>query len=178
MNLPNLLTIFRLFVTSFFILAIHYGEFRIALWLFVVQAITDLLDGFLARILGEKTSLGALLDPLADKAMLVSSFVVLYLKDIVPLWVTSVVLMRDLILTLGYLILCKLFRNIEILPSALGKLTTFCQIATVVYVLWSDVRNYQNVFFYATATLTIITGIHYVFRGLLILKNKGQTATS
>src|SRR5512137_808650 len=118
MNLPNLLTIFRLFVTSFFILAIHYGEFRIALWLFVVQAITDLLDGFLARVLGEKTSLGALLDPLADKAMLVSSFIVLYLKDIVPLWVTSVVLMRDLILTLGYLILCKLFRNIEILPSA------------------------------------------------------------
>lgn len=178
MNLPNLLTIFRLFVTSFFILAIHYGEFRIALWLFVVQAITDLLDGFLARVLGEKTSLGALLDPLADKAMLVSSFIVLYLKDIVPLWVTSVVLMRDLILTLGYLILCKLFRNIEILPSALGKLTTFCQIATVVYVLWSDVRNYQNVFFYATATLTIITGIHYVYRGLLILKNKGQTAAS
>jgi cardiolipin synthase len=178
MNLPNLLTIFRLFVTSFFILAIHYGEFKIALWLFVVQAITDLLDGFLARVLGEKTSLGALLDPLADKAMLVSSFIVLYLKDIVPLWVTSVVLMRDLILTLGYLILCKLFRNIEILPSALGKLTTFCQIATVVYVLWSDVRNYQNVFFYATATLTIITGIHYVYRGLLILKNKSQTAAS
>jgi cardiolipin synthase len=178
MNLPNLLTIFRLFVTSFFILAIHYGEFKIALWLFVVQAITDLLDGFLARVLGEKTSLGALLDPLADKAMLVSSFIVLYLKDIVPLWVTSVVLMRDLILTLGYLILCKLFRNIEILPSALGKLTTFCQIGTVVYVLWSDARSYQNVFFYATATLTIITGIHYVYRGLLILKNKGQTAAS
>jgi cardiolipin synthase len=178
MNLPNLLTIFRLFVTSFFILAIHYGEFRIALWLFVVQAITDLLDGFLARVLGEKTSLGALLDPLADKAMLVSSFVVLYLKDIVPLWVMSIVLMRDLILTLGYLILCKLFRNIEILPSFLGKLTTFCQIGTVVYVLWSDVRNYQNFFFYATAALTIITGIHYVYRGLLILKNKSQTTTS
>lgn len=178
MNLPNLLTIFRLFVTSFFILAIHYGEFKIALWLFMVQAITDLLDGFLARVLGEKTSLGAFLDPLADKVMLVSSFIVLYLKDIVPLWVTSVVLMRDLILTLGYLQLNRLFRNIEILPSALGKLTTFVQIGTVVYVLWSDLRSYQNFFYYATATLTIVTGIHYIIQGLQILHNKGQRPTS
>jgi len=178
MNLPNLLTILRLFVTSFFILAIQYGEFRIALWLFVVQAVTDLLDGFLARVLGEKTSLGALLDPLADKAMLVSSFVVLYLKDIVPLWVTSVVLLRDLILTLGYLILCKLFRKIEIVPSVLGKLTTFCQIGTVVYILWSGERSYQNFFYYTTVALTIITGIHYIYDGLRILKNKGQRVTS
>ena len=174
MNIPNLLTIFRLFVTSFFILSIHYGEFKIALWLFVVQAITDSLDGFLARVLKEKTSLGALLDPLADKTMLVSSFIVLYLKDIVPFWVTVIVLTRDLILTLGYLGLCKLFGKIEILPSTLGKLTTFCQIATVVYVLWSDVRSYQNFFFYTTAALTIITGIHYVYQGVLIIKNKGR----
>jgi cardiolipin synthase (CMP-forming) len=178
MNLPNLLTILRLFVTSFFILAIQYGEFRIALWLFVVQAITDLLDGFLARVLGEKTSLGAILDPLADKAMLVSSFIVLYLKDIVPLWVTTVVLMRDLTLTLGYLMLCKLFGKIEVLPSVLGKLTTFCQIGTVVYVLWSDARSYQNFFFYATTALTVVTGIHYIYDGLKILKNKGQRITS
>lgn len=176
MNLPNLLTIFRLFVTSFFILAIHYGEFRIALWLFLVQAITDLLDGFLARVLGEKTSLGAFLDPLADKAMLVSSFIVLYLKDIVPLWITSIVLMRDIILTLGYLLICKFVGKIEILPSVLGKLTTFFQIGTVVYVLWSDLRAYQDFFFYPTAALTVITGIHYVYQGVLIIKNKGRAA--
>ena len=174
MNIPNLLTIFRLFVTSFFILAIHYGEFKIALWLFVVQAITDLLDGFLARVLGEKTSLGALLDPLADKAMLVSSFFVLYIKDIVPFWVTFIVLMRDLVLTLGYIILCKLFGKIEVIPSILGKITTFCQIGTVVYVLWSDTRSYQDFFFYPTIALTIITGLHYVYQGILIIKNKGR----
>lgn len=174
MNIPNLLTIFRLFVTSFFILAIHYGEFKIALWLFVVQAITDLLDGFLARVLGEKTSLGALLDPLADKAMLVSSFFVLYIKDIVPFWVTFIVLMRDLVLTLGYIILCKLFGKIEVIPSILGKITTFCQIGTVVYVLWSDTRSYQDFFFYPTIALTIITGLHYIYQGVLIIKNKGS----
>jgi cardiolipin synthase len=178
MNIPNLLTIFRLFVTSFFILAIHYGEFRIALWLFVVQAITDLLDGFLARVLGEKTSLGALLDPLADKAMLVSSFIVLYMKDIVPFWVTFIVLMRDVVLTAGYLLICKYIGKIEIIPSVLGKLTTFCQIGTVVYVLWSDLRAYQDFFFYPTAALTIITGIHYVYQGILITKNKGRVAAT
>ncbi len=174
MNIPNLLTTFRLFVTVFFILAIHYGEFRLALWLFVVQAITDLLDGFLARALGAKTSLGALLDPLADKAMLVSSFIVLYLKDIVPLWVTFIVLMRDLILTFGYLILCKLFGKIEIIPSILGKITTFFQIGTVVYVLWSEARSYQDFFYYPTIALTIITGLHYIYQGVLIIKNKGR----
>jgi cardiolipin synthase len=178
MNIPNLLTTFRLFVTVFFILAIHYGEFRIALWLFVVQAITDLLDGFLARALGAKTSLGALLDPLADKAMLVSSFIVLYLKDIVPLWVTLIVLMRDFVLTFGYLILCKLFGKIEIIPSILGKITTFFQIGTVVYVLWSETRSYQDFFYYPTIALTIITGLHYIYQGILIIKNKGRVAAS
>ncbi|HNQ46916.1 MAG TPA: CDP-alcohol phosphatidyltransferase family protein [Syntrophorhabdus sp.] len=178
MNIPNLLTIFRLFLTSFFILAIHYGEFRIALWLFVVQAITDLLDGFLARVLGEKTSLGALLDPLADKTMLVSSFIVLYMKGIVPLWVTFIVLIRDFVLTFGYLILCKLFGKIEVIPSTLGKITTFCQIGTVVYVLWSDTRSYQDLFFYPTVALTIITGLHYVYQGILIIKNKGRVTVT
>lgn len=174
MNIPNLLTIFRLFITSFFILAIHYGKFTIALWLFVIQAITDLLDGFLARVLGEKTSLGALLDPLADKAMLVSSFIVLYIKDVVPFWVTFIVLTRDIVLTVGYLILCKLFGKIEIIPSVLGKITTFCQIGTVVYVLWSDARSYQDFFFYPTIALTIITGLHYIYQGVIIIKNKGR----
>jgi cardiolipin synthase len=178
MNLPNLLTIFRLFVTSFFILAIHYGEFRIALWLFVVQAVTDLLDGFLARVLKEKTSLGAFLDPLADKAMLVSSFIVLSMKGIIPVWTTSIVILRDVVLTIGYFIICKVVGKIDIIPSVLGKLTTFCQIGTVVYVLWSDVRTYQDFFFYPTAALTLITGIHYVCQGILIIKNKGRvTAT-
>jgi cardiolipin synthase len=174
MNIPNLLTIFRLFVTGFFILAIQYGEFRIALWLFVVQAITDLLDGFLARILKEKTSLGAFLDPLADKAMLVSSFIVLSMKGIIPLWMTSIVILRDVVLTVGYLIICKAIGKIEILPSVLGKLTTFCQIGTVVYVLWSDLREYQDLFFYPTAALTIMTGMHYVYQGIIIMKNKGR----
>ena len=178
MNIPNLLTIFRLFLTSFFIPAIHYGEFRIALWLFVVQAITDLLDGFLARVLGEKTSLGALLDPLADKTMLVSSFIVLYMKGIVPLWVTFIVLIRDFVLTFGYLILCKLFGKIEVIPSTLGKITTFCQIGTVVYVLWSDTRSYQDLFFYPSVVLTIITGLHYVYQGILIIKNKGRVTVT
>lgn len=174
MNIPNLLTISRLFVTSFFILAIHYNEFKIALWLFVVQAITDLLDGFLARVLKKKTSLGAFLDPLADKAMLVSSFIVLSLKGVIPLWITAIVISRDIVLTIGYLLICKFVGKIEIVPSVLGKLTTFFQIGTIVYVLWSDLRPYQDFFFYPTAILTLITGIHYVCQGILILKNKGR----
>ncbi len=92
----------------------------------MVQAITDLLDGFLARVLGEKTSLGALLDPLADKAMLVSSFFTSALyKRYCALLGNVYCSHRDLVLTLGYIILCKLFGKMKVIPSILGKITTF-----------------------------------------------------
>lgn len=177
MNLPNILSVFRLFITSFFIIAIYYGRFKLALVLFVLQGITDLLDGLLARLLRAKTSLGAYLDPLADKVMLVSSYVVLCLIGIVPLWVTSIVLLRDIIVPLGFLLLYKLSYKMEVSPSLLGKITTFCQIVTVVYILWSDVRAYEDVFFFATALVTALSGLHYIFVGLRIFFSKRPAYT-
>jgi cardiolipin synthase len=176
MNLPNLLSISRLFVTIFFILAIYHGRFKLALVLFALQGISDMLDGFLARVMGAKTSLGAFLDPLADKVMLVSSYAVLFILGIVPLWVLSVVLLRDLVVSSGFLYLYKTSCKLEVSPSLLGKITTFCQIGTIVYILWSEVRMYQDQFFYATAILTILSGGQYVFRGFRILFSKNPAA--
>ena len=158
-------------------MAIYYGRFKLALGLFVLQGITDLLDGLLARLLKAKTSLGAYLDPLADKVMLVSSYVVLCLIDIVPLWVTSIVLLRDIIVPSGFLLLYKLSYKVEVSPSLLGKITTFCQIITVVYILWSDVRAYEEIFFYVTALVTALSGIHYVFVGFRIYFNQRPVYT-
>ena len=174
MNLPNLLSIFRLFITAFFVIAINYGRFDIALLLFIVQAISDLLDGFLARIMGAKTYLGAFLDPLADKVMLVFSYIALSIHGVIPLWVTLAVLIRDVIISIGFLILYKLSYKTKPTPSILSKITTLSQICTVVYVLWSNERAYSKPFFYATVALTVLSGCQYVAKGLVIFCKKKE----
>jgi|WetSurMetagenome_2_1015567.scaffolds.fasta_scaffold271668_2 cardiolipin synthase (CMP-forming) len=169
MNIPNILSIFRLFVTIFFVLAVNQGRLRLALLLFVLQGVSDLLDGFLARIMNKRTSLGAFLDPIADKAMLVSAYVVLYLHDIIPLWVTLVVLLKDVVMAIGFLILYKVFGKIRLIPSIYGKTATLLQILTVVYVLWSEGDAYSAYFFYPTAVITIVAMVLYMVRGFSIL---------
>jgi cardiolipin synthase len=169
MTIPNLLSVLRLFITIFFIIAIYEDRMRTALLLFLLQAFTDLLDGFLARTMGSKTRLGAFLDPLADKAMLLSAYVVLNLKGIVPLWLTWTVLLRDIVLVTGFAVLYKLSLQGNPMPSYWGKMTTFFQILTIVYILWSMDRTYAPFFFYPTALITVISGIHYVSRGIRII---------
>jgi cardiolipin synthase (CMP-forming) len=169
MNLPNLLSIFRLVITVFFILAVNKAQFRIALYLFIIQGVSDLLDGFLARVMSKKTALGAFLDPVADKTMLVSAYTVLCMRDVVPIWITSIVLIRDLVLCIGFLALRKFSIRFSLSPSIWGKATTGLQILTVVYILWSDTRDYGTYFFWITASFTIISGLHYVFIGLRML---------
>ncbi len=172
MNVPNLLSIFRLVVTVFFILAVNNGQFRLALYLFIIQGVSDLLDGFLARVMGKKTALGAFLDPVADKTMLVSAYIVLCIHNLLPLWITAIVLIRDLVLAMGFLALRKVGIRFRLSPSILGKATTGFQILAVVYVLWSDSRAYGTYFFLTTALFTIVSGLHYVTVGLRMLSRK------
>jgi cardiolipin synthase (CMP-forming) len=172
MNLPNLLSLFRLFITAFFIVLISYQQFRLALLLFIVQALSDLLDGFLARRMDAKTSLGAYLDPLADKVMLASSYLVLMFQKIIPAWLVVTVLVRDLIITLGFFLLTRRTVRLEPVPTMVSKTTTVFQMLTVVYVLWSTERAFDSMFFYATALLTAVSGIQYIMVGFGILFRK------
>lgn len=169
MNLPNLLSLFRLFVTLFFILLAAYGRFRLALFLFVLQALSDLLDGFFARRMGAKTNLGAYLDPLADKVMLASSYIVLCFRGIVPFWLVAVVLARDIVISLGFLLLLKRGLQTDPAPSLVSKTTTVLQMLTIVYVLWSADRSFDVFFYYATALLTAVSGLQYVLIGWNVL---------
>lgn len=177
-NLPNIISIFRFFITFYFIYAVYQGRLRLALYLFLIQGISDLLDGFIARVMGRKTELGAYLDPIADKTMLVAAFVMLYIVGIIPLWLTALVLGRDIVIAVGYLILYCYARDVKPRPSIFGKITTVLQIVTILYALWSwsggdsVMQGYNLLFFTATALATIISGAHYVFGGLRTLKNR------
>jgi cardiolipin synthase (CMP-forming) len=172
MNLPNILSLFRLCLTAFFILAMTYQRYTAALALFVAQAISDLLDGFFARMMHKKTDLGAWLDPIADKVMLVSSYLVLGFQEIIPLWVMAVVLLRDAVLVLGFLFLHLFSYRIVPSPSLLGKMTTLFQMVTVLYLLWSVTREFQAYFFYGVAAFTVLSGLQYVVLGITALSRK------
>jgi cardiolipin synthase len=172
MNLPNVLSVFRLFVTAFFILLAAYGHFRLALALFVLQAISDLLDGFFARRMGAKTTLGAYLDPLADKVMLASSYIVLSVQGIIPYVLTVVVIVRDIVISAGFLLLLKKGLKVSPAPSFISKTTTVFQMLTVVYVLWSGHRSFESFFVYVTGLRTLVSGLQYIFIGGQVLFRK------
>jgi len=130
-HLPNLLTLLRLLLVPPVAWLILSGTYGAALLLFVLAAVSDALDGFLARRFGWSSRLGALLDPLADKLLLVVSCVCLSLAGLIPGWLALLVLARDLLIVAGSF--CYRWRvgSLEIRPSRLGKLSTFLQSALV-----------------------------------------------
>jgi len=175
MNVPNLLSLFRIVITFFFILAVYNDRSMLALGLFVLQGITDVLDGFIARVMSKKTNLGAFLDPIADKTMLVAALVMLSIKDKVPLGLTLLVISKDLVVAVGFLLLYRLGRTFKPVPSIFGKITTACQILTILYALWFYERTneYGVVFFGVigvTAFFTVLSGLHYIYVGIRLLR--------
>jgi cardiolipin synthase (CMP-forming) len=173
MNLPNILSLFRLVLTFFFVIAVVYQRFHLALFLFILQAVSDLLDGFFARRMGTKTVLGAYLDPLADKVMLASAYIVLNVQNRIPLWLVVIVLGRDIVIASGFFLLLKKGLSMGPVPTFLSKATTVFQMLTVVYVLFLSVpRPLDHIFFYMTALLTIVTGCQYVLSGWTVFFKK------
>jgi cardiolipin synthase len=166
-TVPNQLTFLRLGFLPFFLISIYYGRYGWAIALLVAAAVTDALDGLLARRLNQKTELGAYLDPIADKLILSSSFFLLALKGKLDWWLTILVLSRDvLILTIAAVVLAVTSHR-SFPPSLFGKLTTFTQILLVVLVIagaaldnvWLDRAG--TAFVYLVAAFTVISGLHY-----------------
>jgi cardiolipin synthase len=183
MNVPNLLSLFRILITFFFILAVYHDRLDYALYLFVLQGVTDLLDGFIARVMSKKTNLGAYLDPIADKTMLVGAFVMLSIKGIVPVWLPALIVLKDLVVAVGFFLLYRLGRTIKPVPTIFGKITTTLQILAVLYILlinifsWSNMRFYSDAFIFVTAFFTVLTGCHYVYVGIQML-HEGRASKS
>jgi cardiolipin synthase (CMP-forming) len=134
-NLANLLTVLRFCAVPVVIVAIANQLWTLAFWLFVAAGVTDAIDGYLARHHGMATEVGAYLDPLADKALLVSIYVTLALNGIMPSWVAALVVTRD-VMIIGAVIISWIMDNpVEINPLRLSKANTLAQIALVALVL-------------------------------------------
>jgi cardiolipin synthase len=171
MNIPNLLTLLRIILVPIVVIFLIQGSFPKAMITFVAAALTDALDGFLARTLGQQTVLGAYLDPIADKALLASSFVTLSVLHVIPGWLTVIVISRDIVILLGILILSMMSIAVKIRPTAVSKITTAIQLITVLTVLSN--RCFPGYIpeislaglFWLTAFFTIVSGLDYIMRG-------------
>jgi cardiolipin synthase (CMP-forming) len=176
LTLANRLTILRILLTPAIAIFLLYRYTAIALVLFVAAGITDGLDGFVARRRGQRTAVGMVLDPLADKLLLASAIIVLTILRELPRWFTIIIVSRDLILIGGSVILYMFLEKISTPPSWLGKATTGLQIATVLLAMLDNFAPALRVALLPmavlTAAVTIGSGLHYVWRGMRLLNDQ------
>ncbi|TAN43371.1 MAG: CDP-alcohol phosphatidyltransferase family protein [Nitrospirae bacterium] len=169
-NIPNTLTIARIVIIPVFVTAIIYAKYDYALYLFVVAMLTDLLDGLFARLADQKTELGTFLDPLADKFLLVTSFILFSLYGWIPKWLAVTIISRDLIVVIGWVLLSLIFHRSKVEPVLLGKAAIASQLLLLAYILLSltqpSIPPVPKVFVMLTAGLTALSGIQYIYKGL------------
>jgi cardiolipin synthase len=177
MGLANQLTILRIFLIPVFIILIGYNKPLYALVVFIVAGITDALDGFVARKFNQITTLGKILDPIADKALLVSSFIFIYTSDLqvrFPYWYVVIVISRDVYILLGSALIYFMKGFIDVRPSIFGKATTFFQILSVVSVLVANItavpESLVNGIIYTATFFTVLSTITYTYDGIQQIK--------
>lgn len=173
LNIPNTLTLLRIAAIPAIVIALDYDQFASAFLLFVAAGITDGLDGAIARTMNTRTDLGAYMDPLADKGLVIALLFSLTSLGSVPGWVLTIILTRDIVCLGGYLLLFFVTgEQIEVKPSRIGKMATFLQISGVggaLFVLWQpDLASLvpAKLVLEAAALTTAGAGAQYVTRGL------------
>lgn len=166
MNIPNFLSFVRIFSVPVFIWMVLNHHYLWALSLFVLAAITDALDGYLAKKWNQITEIGKFLDPLADKILLISSFVTLTVNGLIPLWITLIVVTRDLVIIIGALVFQVLTGSLRIEPLNISKINTVLQIIFIIIILWGD--NYPFPHWLINSLLAIVT-ITTLFSGLFYI---------
>lgn len=177
-NLANKISITRIILIPFFIAAIVYSKTEIALVLFIMAIISDGLDGFIARTFKQKTVFGTILDPVADKLLLVSAYICLSIVNTIPPhlkmppYVPIIIISRDVIIVLGSVMVHFIRGDLKISPSIIGKITTFFQMITIVSIL---IRFEYSSFIWNTAViLTILSGLDYVMKGSRLLSENNS----
>lgn len=166
---PNLLTLLRICLMPFLVAAVLENRYGLGFGLFLVAGLTDALDGTLARVLKQRTMLGQYLDPVADKLLLSTLFVVLTHKGLIPTTVTALVFGRDLGILLVAALLYAAVGRREFSPSIYGKANTLAQVTAIAAVLLHQLVNalwvveFRRLALGATAALTVISGLHYTW---------------
>jgi cardiolipin synthase len=176
-NIPNILTVVRILLTPLFVIFLLKDMFPHALVVFTVAGISDALDGLIARCFNQRTLLGAYIDPIADKLLVMSAFISLAVLGIIPSWLAVVVISRDILIVLGIAVFAITGINIEIRPNVDSKCTTVVQLTTVILVLLGQVTSsvfiikYLPVLYWLTAGLVITSGMRYLYIGLNLFQN-------
>jgi cardiolipin synthase (CMP-forming) len=171
MNIPNLITILRLILVPVVVVMINQGHWAVAFALFTLAGISDAVDGFIARRFNMRTEFGAYIDPLADKALLVSIYVTLSVVNVLPGWIAIVVVSRDIMIFAAILVSRLMERPMEIRPLLVSKLNTAAQIAFAGLVLAAmafdaGTPRLVEIGMWVVAVLTVVSGIGYLGRWL------------
>ena len=183
LTVANLLTVLRLILIPVFVTALYYERFVWALAVFFIAAVIDGLDGLVARSFNQKTQLGAILDPMADKLLLVTAFVILSLPrftltDPIPFWLTATAISRDVFIVLAALVINMTTGFSRFRPSIPGKLNTFVQIVMIVFFLVANafhlLTQYLPIAYYVTLGMAVFSGLHYILH-VNKLMNEDQT---
>lgn len=179
MNLPNAITVLRIALVPFFVGCLLKGYPGYALFIFIMAGISDALDGAIARMTGSMTEFGALLDPIADKILVLAAFITLTFLGRIPLWLTAAVIIRDSIILSGSLALYRLGFVGKVRPMLIGKATTFMLLALLVVVLLGVYMGREFAFveylIWLTTALVIVSGVQYIIRGFRIVLGREKT---
>ena len=172
MTVATWLTVGRIFLVPVFVISLAYYAkgvelYRwIAFWVFIAASLTDALDGYIARHWNQKSEFGALLDPIADKLLVVSGFLTIYFSDAFilkpPVWIVIVIISRDIVIISGLLLIFISVGKVRIQPNFLGKITTVFQLGTLAALLL--MMPFSPILWNVTAVLTAVSGIVYVIR--------------
>ena len=180
----NQLTLLRMLLIPAFVILVVYGHFGAALVVFAVAGLTDALDGLIARRFGLGTTLGAWLDPMADKLLLVSTFVVLTwpglgLANRLPIWLTVLIISRDVVIVLTVAVVNLAIGPRVFRPSLFGKVATATYIVTAVVAMFFNYRGYQSTFVdacvYACLAITLLSSLHYIRHAARIIEGPGTS---
>jgi cardiolipin synthase len=178
LTLANQLTLLRMLLIPAFVILVIYGHLGWALVVFVTAGITDGLDGLIARWSGQKTQLGAWLDPMADKLLLVTTFVVLALPGLnlanrLPTWLTVCIISRDVVIVLTVAVVNLAIGRRTFRPSMYGKIATATYIATAVAAMLFNYLGYHSVVvdvgIWASLAITLISSFHYIWHARRII---------
>jgi cardiolipin synthase len=182
LTLPNFITLLRIAIVPFFVIAVFAHDFRLAVWIFVILGVTDVLDGWIARTFDLRSRIGALLDPLADKVLLTAAYISLAVPHgqavVIPLWLAILTLFRDFVIMLMAFVF-YMFEGIKSFPPTwAGKMTTVMHVATVSLVLLANVLPIPmpvlQACFYVSFLLVIISGFSYIYRSSRAIEEERQ----
>ncbi len=169
-SLPNALSILRIILTVPVVMTLLNHNYSLALALFFIAGVTDALDGWIAKRFSCQTRLGSIIDPMADKLLLVGSFIALFWIGLLPLWLLILVFLRDVMIvagTVGYFLGSDASQDVLLTPSNLSKFNTALQIALVLFLvimqIYPVMHQWETMFFVIVATSTVLSGADYVW---------------